>query len=146
MKSLLTLSVLCGATAMLAAAPRQSNAACEAALETVNWVREKLAEPNVAPARLEQLLAVMELRSGSCPTVADLWAYRAVVERALKKPERDVVYSRNKALELGATNVSSLADVSDAGAVDDFDPRTPIRDKWAIVVGVGTFKDARSVR
>ena len=145
MKSLLTLSVLCGATAMLAAAPRQSNAACEAALETVNWVREKLAEPNLAPARLEQLLAVMELRSGSCPTVADLWSYRAVVERALKKPERDVAYSRNKALELGAANLPSLADVSAANAVADFDPRTPIRDKWAIVVGVGTFKDS-SVR
>jgi Caspase domain len=143
MKSLLTLSVLCGVTAMLAAAPRQSSAGCEAALETVNWVREKLAEPNVTPARLEQLLAVMELRSGSCPTVADLWAYRSVVERALKKPERDVAYSRNKALELGAENVSSLPDASAPGAVADFDPRTPIRDKWAIVVGVGTFKDSR---
>ena len=99
----------------------------------------------MAPARLEQLLAVMELRSGSCPTVADLWAYRSVVERALKKPERDVAYSRNKALELGAANLSSLADVSAGNAVADFDPRTPIRDKWAIVVGVGTFKDS-SVR
>ena len=143
MKSLLTLCVLCGVTAMFAAVPRQSNAPCEAALETVNWVREKLAEPSVTPARLEQLLAVMELRSGSCPTVADLWAYRSVVERALKKPERDVAYSRNKALELGAANLSSLADASAAVTVGDFDPRTPIRDKWAIVVGVGTFKDAR---
>ena len=143
MQSLLTLSVLCGVIAMLAAVPRQSSAGCEAALETVNWVREKLAEPNVTPTRLEQLLAVMELRSGSCPTVADLWAYRSVVERALKKPERDVAYSRNKALELGAENVSSLADAAAPDAVADFDPRTPIREKWAIVVGVGTFKDAR---
>jgi hypothetical protein len=134
---------MCGVGAMLAAAPRQSSAACAAALETVNWVREKLAEPGVSPARLEQLLAVMELRGGSCPTVAELWAYRAVVERALKKPERDVAYSRNKALELGAADVPSLAEASATAAVADFDPRTPIRDKWAIVVGVGTFKDAR---
>ena len=145
MRPLLALFLLCGSAALPAQAPRRTGAACQTALETVNWVREKLAEPDLAPARLEQLLAVMELRTGSCPTIGDLWAYRSVVERALKRPERDVAYSRNKAKELGAPSLQNLTDGpgSSSPLVDDFDPRTPIRDKWAIIVGVGTFRDSR---
>jgi caspase domain-containing protein len=124
--------------------PRRATPACQAALETVNWVRERLADPDISPARLEQLLAVMELRSGSCPTIGDLWAYRAVVERALKRPVQDVSYSLNKARDLGSASVENLANASPAAASsEDVDPRTPIHDKWAVVVGVGTFKDAR---
>ena len=102
-------------------------------------------EPDLSPGRLEQLLAVMELRSGSCPTIGDLWAYRSVVERALKRPAQDVTYSLTKARELGASNLENLAAPSESTpkVVDDFDPRAPVRDKWAIVVGVGTFKDSR---
>jgi hypothetical protein len=39
--------------------------------------------------------------------------------------------------------VPNLADVSGSAPapIEDFDPRTPIREKWALVVGVGTFKD-----
>jgi caspase domain-containing protein len=145
MKPLLLVCLLSGAASALPQVPRRPPA-CQAALETVNWAREKLAGPDLTPARLEQVLAVMELRSGSCPTVGDLWAYRSVVERALKRPPQDVTYSLNKARELGAASLSSLDDPFESTIktpVEDFDPRTPVRDKWAIVVGVGTFKDAR---
>ncbi len=145
MRRSLVLAVLSAAVASLAGAQRSSSPACLAAIETVNWVREKLADPDIAPAKLEQLLAVLELRSGSCPTVADLWAYRSVVERALKRPPRDVAYSVGKARELGAPNPETLSDVLTAGpaAAATFDPRAPVREKWAVVVGVGTFKDSR---
>jgi hypothetical protein len=65
-----------------AQAPRVSPA-CRAAAESVNWTRETLADPDVSPARLEQLLATLELRSGSCPTAGDVWYYRSVLERQL---------------------------------------------------------------
>jgi uncharacterized caspase-like protein len=144
MRALLLACLSVGAAIEATQAPRRTSAACQAALETVNWVREKLADPDLSPGRLEQLLAVMELRSGSCPTVGDLWAYRAVVERALKRPAQDVTYSLTKARELGASNLESVAsaEATPKGA-EDLDPRAPVRDKWAIVVGVGTFKDSR---
>src|SRR5262245_19588274 len=84
----------CVAAVAPAQNPRPSRA-CQTAFETVNWVREKLAEPNPTPARLEQLLAAMELRSGSCPTIGDLWYYRSEVERQLKRPKADIDYSQN---------------------------------------------------
>jgi Caspase domain len=145
MNRLLLVLLLSGAAAWTPQAPRTASAACQAALETVNWAREKLADPQLTSVRLEQLLAVMELRSGSCPTIGDLWAYRSVLERALKRPAQDVAYSLNKARELNAPSLNHLTDLADSTprVAAEFDPRTPVRDKWAIVVGVGTFKDSR---
>jgi uncharacterized caspase-like protein len=68
-----------------------------------------------------------------------------VVERALKRPAQDVTYSVAKARELGASNPEALAAASEVApkSADVFDPAAPVREKWAIVVGVGTFKDSR---
>jgi Caspase domain len=145
MKIGIALAVALTVTTGLAQAPRLPPA-CRDAIETINRTREILADPSVQPARLEELLAALELRSGRCPTSGDVWYYRSVLERRLKRPASDSAYSLNKAREYGSAGATreaeSGAPPSDA-PTPSFDPAVPVRNKWALVVGVGTFSDTR---
>src|SRR6185436_11259012 len=91
MKIWLGLGAALLAAASAPQAPRPP-AACRDAFEAVNRTREILADPTTTDTRLEQLLAALELRSGSCPTAGDVWYYRSLLERRLKRPARDADY------------------------------------------------------
>ncbi len=72
----------------------------------------------------------------------------------MKRPQADVKYSLDKAREYNAPALASSVSPSPTPPrtspgpppvtpPENLDPAAPVRDKWAIVVGVGTFKDAQ---
>ena len=123
-----------------ALAQRPSISTCGAALDTLNWAREKLARPNPTAAALAPVLSYLELSTQSCPTNGDLWYYRYLVERRLGSPPARLVYSRKKAedwrSEALTKNVDPFAPVPAPQA-----PSGPVARKWALVVGIGRFAD-----
>src|SRR6476659_2309835 len=78
-------------------AQRVPMSTCGAALETINWTREKLARPGITPAALAPVLSYLELSTQSCTTNGDLWYYRYLVERRLGAPAAKLQYSKKKA-------------------------------------------------
>ncbi|PYR39429.1 MAG: hypothetical protein DMF93_14105 [Acidobacteria bacterium] len=123
------------------AAQRVPMTTCGAALETINWTREKLARPDVSNAALAPVLSYLELSTQSCTTNGDLWYYRYLVERRLGAPSAKVAYSRKKADDWRsaalARNVDPFAPPPPAPAA----AAAPIGRKWALVVGIGDFTD-----
>lgn len=133
--------VACGG---LIAAQRAPMSTCGAALETINWTREKLARPNLSAAALAPVLSYLELSTQSCTTNGDLWYYRYLVERRLAAAANKLAYSKKKAedwhSEALAKNVDPFAPLPTPAP-----PAGPVARKWALVVGIGDFKDATIV-
>jgi len=133
--------MICGG---LTDAQRTSMSTCGAALETVNWTREKLARPNLGAAALAPILSYLELSTQSCATNGDLWYYRYLVERRLGAAANKLAYSKKKAEDWHsdalAKNVDPFAPQPAAPL-----PAGPVARKWALVIGIGDFKDATIV-
>ena len=129
----------------LTAAQRAPMSTCGAALETINWTREKLARPNLSGAALAPILSYLELSTQSCTTNGDLWYYRYLVERRLGAAANKLAYSRKKAEDWHSEALTKN--------VDPFAPQPPppppsagpVARKWALVVGVGDFSDTTIV-
>src|SRR2546423_12265501 len=117
------------------AAQRVPTTTCGAALETINWTREKLARPDVSNAALAPVLSYLELSTQSCTTNGDLWYYRYLVERRLGAPSAKVAYSRKKAEDWHS---EALARNIDPFAVKPLPaaPAGPVARRWALMVGI----------
>lgn len=113
---------------------------CDSAAATVNWVRENLSQPGISEPEQRRVLAHLELSTQSCVTNGDLWYYRYTVESHLKLDAAKFQYSRRKAEEWRsealARNIDPFAPVQTGLGASG-----PVENKWALVVGVGTFQD-----
>jgi uncharacterized caspase-like protein len=112
---------------------------CGAALETINWARERLARPVVTPADLARILSLLELSTENCSTDGDLWYYRYLLERETKAPGATTSYSLRKANEWRSEALAKNADPFARPAPAATVPRGRPAQKWALVVGVGDF-------
>jgi len=117
---------------------------CGAALETINWTREKLAKPDVTDAALRPVLSYLELSTQSCSTNGDLWYYRYVVEQRLKAPAARIAYTKRKAEEWHSEALRR--NVDPFAAAPAIEPASgTIARKWAVIVGIGDFADSTIV-
>jgi uncharacterized caspase-like protein len=140
--ALVAVAALGGATI---GAQRVPMTTCGAALETINWTREKLAVPDVSNASLAPVLSYLELSTQSCTTNGDLWYYRYLVERRLGAPAAKIAYSRKKAEDWRSAALARDADPSAPPPQAAAPAQGPIARKWALVVGIGDFTDASIV-
>jgi uncharacterized caspase-like protein len=112
---------------------------CGAALETINWARERLARPAVTPADLARVLSLLELSTENCSTDGDLWYYRYLLERETKAAAATTSYSLRKANEWRSEALAKNADPFVRAAPATTVSRERPAHKWALVVGVGDF-------
>jgi uncharacterized caspase-like protein len=141
--SVLVLAAAVGAASV--AAQRVPMTTCGAALETINWTREKLARPDVSNASLAPVLTYLELSTQSCATNGDLWYYRYLVERRLGAPAAKVAYSRKKAEDWRSTALARNVDPFAPAPQPAAPAQSSIARKWALVVGIGEFTDTSIV-
>lgn len=126
------------------AAAELSAQRCGSAMDYVVRARERL-QPGLEPQRIEDVLQLLKRASSLCPNLGDAWYYRHLVEKELGL-ERRARYSLRKAEEYRAVALnhgfnpfSSPA----APALPDLDDPSVVGGKWALVVGIGSFRDAK---
>ena len=117
-----------------------SRAACgDTEQDRLVWARERM-HPNAAAAQLALVYRWLVNGTRSCPASGDLWYYRGLVAKKIND-SADSEYAFRKADEY-----------SSKAKAQRFDPFAPvthevapnpnaIRNKWALIIGVGEFKN-----
>lgn len=140
-------ALLCAAVLGGAAAAR-GQGGCAAAPEYLNYLKEKLALSPSGP-QLERVYERAKFLTDNCPQNGDGWYYRHLIEQRLNRPAADISFSLRKAEYYEApafkTGLNPLLTQKPPDQAAEELPAT-VREKWALVVGVGTFKhlDARN--
>lgn len=116
---------------------------CAAAPEYLNYLREKLALSPSGPL-LEKVYERAKFLTENCPQNGDGWYYRHLIEKRLNRPAADINFSYRKAEAYEAPALKAglnpfLTRESPEPAAEELSPT--VRDKWALVVGVGAFKN-----
>lgn len=114
----------------------QDSAACQQARQIVTSVAAALERGDPDPAALLNRLATAR---DLCPALGDAWKYSACAARAAGQQAKAQIYSDRAVLNGVADLTCSVA-----GAVPLPTPKLgAIRDKYALVVGIGNFQDER---
>jgi len=97
---------------------------------------------------LDKSLQLLKQAINMCPSLGDAWYYRSLVEQKLNN-QRDADYALAKARQFGSEalaeryNPFTLAAAAPAPVSGEVGISPTVRDKWALVVGVGNFSDQR---
>lgn len=109
--------------------------------QRLNYVRERLASAS-SDQELREIYSYVKTATGSCFTSGDLWHFRSVLEQKLGIA--DAPRSESKAVQFHSAakraNINPLA-VPEKPAGSSPLP-SYVRQKWALVVGIGEFADA----
>jgi hypothetical protein len=140
---------------------------CNQAIDWVVQARE-LARPGVSRTRLERMKALLNRATDHCSDYGDAWYYRALYARelndrkdqefALRKAEQanaEAWRLRNDPFAPAAPLPTPALTTTNANAPVKADPATPgapatkppafrpVREKWAVVVGISKFRDGQ---
>ena len=135
------------ASALLAASaapPARAQGECGAAQDFVVQAREKIT-PDATSSDLQDGLELLKHANQLCAESGDAWYYRALFERKLGHgPQADFAMRQAKlmgsdALSQGVNPFTVAAPAPPAGVAPST-PEAPVRDKWALVVGIGRFQ------
>jgi hypothetical protein len=118
-----------------------ASAACVSELERINWVRERIS-PTAPRERLQDVLSYLQTATRSCPSEGDLWYFRSLLERRLGKAKSDSDYSMKKAGDNASAALAHKLDpfVESLPPVAQQVVPEHVREKWALVVGIGKFE------
>lgn len=125
--------------ALAAPSVAQESAACRQARNIVDDVRERYAQGPVDHAAvLIRLATARDL----CPSLGEAWRYSSCSAKALGQEQKAAMYA-DRAVLNGVKDMSCA--VGGAGAAQVVAPLKlgPIRDKHALIVGIGEFRDPR---
>lgn len=117
-------------------------AQCGSAEDRLTYVRERLAASPSA-ADLQDIYSYLVGATRSCYSSGDLWHYRSLVEERISRPTEDVKYSKKKAADLTSLALRQQVDPFTAPPADAGAPVPAfVQDKWALVIGIGSFADS----
>jgi uncharacterized caspase-like protein len=101
--------------------------------------------PGSGPDDLESALQLLKHSTAQCSSLGDAWYYRSLIEKQLGHPV-PANYALSKAKMFGAEALEQNADplvLAAAPTAQTAGPPGQVREKWALVIGVGKFQDAR---
>ena len=99
--------------------------------------------PGAASAEFEDSIALLKHAVEVCPALGDAWYYRSLFEKRLKHQSQSD-YSLRKAQFVGSEAMTVAIDPFALASETDQNgsqPAGPMRDKWALVIGIGKFQD-----
>lgn len=114
---------------------------CGTAKDMVVRVRERI-DANLRPAEHESLLQLLKQATQICVGQGDAWYYRSLIERQQGKTQIADL-SLERARTFGSEDAAMRLDPF-AGTEATAEPAlSAVRRKYALVVGIGAFRDAR---
>jgi hypothetical protein len=130
---------------MLVAVPSFAQGRCGVAKDFVVQALERI--KNGSRDEVEDGLQLLKHANETCASLGDGWYYRSLFERRLGHAEKEK-YAFGKAREFGSEAMDqgldpfALATGAPAGTVT----LGPVREKWALVIGISKFRDAHVPR
>jgi uncharacterized caspase-like protein len=97
-------------------------------------------QPNASPSQLRDAVELLKHATSECISLGDAWYYRGLLERKLGNT-RLADYSLEKARQNNSDALQQQLDLFTLSTNPSVKPAGPVRQKWALVVGVGKFRD-----
>ena len=97
-------------------------------------------QPNSSPAQLRDTVELLKHATAECISLGDAWYYRSLLERKLGNA-RLADYSLEKARQNNSEALQQQLDPFVLSTNPNIKPAGPIREKWALVVGIAKFQD-----
>jgi Caspase domain len=96
--------------------------------------------PDSSQPVIRDSVELLKHATAECPNLGDAWYYRSMLERKLGNA-RLADYSLEKAAQVRSEAMQQQLDPFKLAAPPSTLPLGPVRQKWALVVGIGQFKD-----
>jgi len=133
----------CGSAFVLAfvivfALPAVAQNRCGAGKDLVVQALERV-PPGSSNSTMEDGLELLKHAIGECENLGDAWYYRSLLERRLGNA-RKADYSLQKARDNNSEALQQNLDPFTLATRPNVPPSSTVREKWALVVGIGKFK------
>lgn len=131
------LAALCALALPAASALGQER--CGLARDLVARALERITAPE-RQDEVEDALQLVKHAIERCPASGDAWYYRSLFERKLKRiPQAE--FALRQARAAGSEALANGADPFRLSSPPGEPPSKVVREKWALVVGIGKFRD-----
>lgn len=131
---ILAIFTACGLIPAIAAAQNR----CGAGKDLVVQALERV-PPGSNASTMEDGVELLKHAIGECESLGDAWYYRSLLERKLGNA-RKADYSLQKARDNNSEALQQNLDPFTLSTRPNVPPSSTVRDKWALVVGIGKFK------
>src|ERR1035438_5976944 len=125
----------------------QPSDACSPGWHMLNQLREQLT-PETSTGMLALLHSKAESRLRVCRDIPDLWYYRYLIAQRLNN-SADAAYALKIAREMDSAALRDAFNPLTKPPASALPPPAPlpktVRDKWALVVGVGKFQETSHI-
>jgi hypothetical protein len=140
---LLTNSICSSIAALLLysfTAPLHAQEKCGAGTDLMVQALERV-RPDSPQNTIRDAVELLKHATNECPNLGDAWYYRSALERKIGN-NRLADYSLEKARQVGSDAMQQKLDPFTLAAPPTAAPPGPVREKWALVVGISKFQDA----
>ena len=128
---LVAILILCG----LSVAQERCGAGTDLMVQALERV-----QPNSSPSQLRDAVELLKHATNECISLGDAWYYRSLLERKLGNA-RLADYSLEKARQNNSEALEQQINPFVLSTSREIKPTGPVREKWALVVGIGRFRD-----
>ncbi|HZD31351.1 MAG TPA: caspase family protein, partial [Candidatus Angelobacter sp.] len=97
-------------------------------------------QPASSPAQLRDAVELLKHATNECISLGDAWYYRSLLERKLGNIKL-ADYSLDKARQNNSDALQQHINPFELSTNREIKPAGPVREKWALVVGIGKFRD-----
>jgi uncharacterized caspase-like protein len=97
-------------------------------------------QPNSAPSQIRDAVELLKTATAECISLGDAWYYRSLLERKLGNT-RLADYSLEKARQNNSEALQQQIDPFVLSTSREIKPAGSVREKWALVIGIGKFRD-----
>jgi hypothetical protein len=122
--------------------PALAHESCGMAKDLMVRALERI-KPEAPSGDLEDALQLLKHATEQCANLGDAWYYRALVEKQLGRQSQST-YALGKAKLFHSETADQNYDPFSLAATEAKVPGAlrPVRDKWALVIGIGEFHDS----
>jgi uncharacterized caspase-like protein len=125
--------------ALLLCAFASAQERCGAGTDLMVQALERV-QPNSTPSQIRDAVELLKHATSECVSLGDAWYYRSLLERKLGNT-RLADYSLEKARQNDSEALQQQINPFVLSTSRDIKPAGSVREKWALVIGIGKFRD-----
>jgi hypothetical protein len=125
--------------ALLLSALATAQERCGAGTDLMVQALERV-QPNSTPSQIRDAVELLKHATSECISLGDAWYYRSLLERRLGNTKL-ADYSLEKARQNNSEALQQQLNPLELSTNRAIRPTGPVREKWALIVGIGKFQD-----